>query len=323
MRSGRVIPSVCAVLLSGALAACSGGGGDDGAGVVAGFYPLQFVAERVTGEAVANLTPAGAEPHDLELSARDTTTLHDAALVVYLADFTPALDAVVRDLAADRVFDVATAARLTEHDDHDDDERGHDDDDHDDEHGHDDDDHDDDRDHAHEGADPHFWLDPQRLAGVATALAERLAADDPDGAAAYRQRAAALAGELDALDAEFAAGLADCEVTSLVTSHTAFGYLAARYGFTQVGIAGLSPDIEPAPGKLAEVTDFVNDHGVTTIYYETLVDPGVAETVAAEAGVSTAVLDPLEGLTAASDGADYFSVMRANLETLREGQRCR
>ena len=107
-----------------------------------------------------------------------------------------------------------------------------------------------------------------------------------------------------------------------MTSHEAFGYLADAYGMTQVGIAGLSPDSEPSPATLADVAEFVDAHDVTTIYYEALVDPSIAETLAAETGAGTAVLDPLEGLSDESAGDDYFAVMRSNLATLRTGQGC-
>ena len=179
-------------------------------------------------------------------------------------------------------------------------------------------------DHDHDGIDPHFWLDPLRLADVGDASPSGSSALVPDDADTFTQNAAALREQLEALDAEFSAGLADCANTDLVTSHQAFGYLADRYGLTQIGISGLSPDEEPTPAQLAVVTDFVDANDVTTIYYETLVDPGIAETVASETGASTAVLDPLEGLSAdASDGdADYLSVMRANLAALQAGQGC-
>lgn len=309
-------------LLALLIAGC-GTDGDDGDGaidVAAAFYPLQFAAERVGGARVHvdNLTPPGAEPHDVELSARDVAAMLDADLVVYLAGFSPAIDAAAADAAA---FDVTEAAGLT---------AGHGDEPHDDDHddhgdGHDvgHDDHDGDHeDDEHAGADPHFWLDPIRLADVGEAIAERLADIRPGAADDFRANAAALRDELEALDAELAAGLADCAITDIVTSHSAFGYLADRYGFRQVGVTGLSPHEEPSPGRVAEVSELVRERGVTTIYYETLVDPGVAETVAAETGAATAVLDPLEGLTADSAGGDYVAVMRANLDALRDGQGC-
>jgi zinc transport system substrate-binding protein len=144
----------------------------------------------------------------------------------------------------------------------------------------------------------------------------------PADAATFAENAATLRSQLEELDAELATGLADCASSDLVTSHAAFGYLAQRYGLTQVGITGLSPDEEPSPARLAEVTDFVRANGVETIYFETLVDPSIAETVASETGASTAVLDPLEGLAENAADGDYLAVMRTNLETLRSGQQC-
>lgn len=282
--------------------------------VVASFYPLQFVAERVGGTSlrVSNLTPVGAEPHDLEVSPRDMAALQDADLVVYLSGFAPALDDAIADLDPARVFDAAAAARLNlkssdgEHADHDGQGEGSQAAD----------------DHPDNGVDPHFWLDPTRLASVADGIATRLAELEPSRADEVDANTAALLSELAGLDSAFRQGLADCASTDIVTSHTAFGYLADRYGLTQVGISGLSPEEEPSPAELAKVTEFVRQHDVSTIYYETLVDPAVAETVAADTGADTAVLDPIEGLTRDSAGDDYIEVMRSNLQTLRTGQRC-
>lgn len=324
MQSRRRPPLALPLLAVGALALAgcgSEGGGPSADGrlrVEAAFYPLQWVAEQVGGEhvEVGNLTSPGAEPHDLELTPRDVAGLSDADLVVYLGGFQPAVDDAVGGVP--NGFDVADAAALDlvvdgDHgagDDHGEEAPGHREDD-----GHDHD--------GEAGAiDPHFWLDPTKLADVATALADELADRDPENAADYRAGAEALGTRLTDLDADLAAGLADCESTDLVTSHEAFGYLAQRYDLDQVGIAGLTPEHEPSAADLAEVTRFVEEHGVRTIYFETLVSPAVAETVATEAGVGTAVLDPLEGLTDDSEGADYLEVMRANLANLRAGQPC-
>ncbi|CAN5808037.1 zinc ABC transporter substrate-binding protein [soil metagenome] len=299
----------------------------DALSVKASFYPLQFVAERVGGDLVAvdNITPAGADAHDIELTAQDVAAVEDADLVFYLSDFAPSVDDAIDSTGA-TAFDVAdadvmdrvyTEEPVDSHDDHGDDEHG--DDEHgDDEHG------DDDHDHGGEAGetDPHFWLDPVRLATVADAFADQLAELDPDNADVYRSNAEALGGELDDLDGEFEAALADCQNSQLVTSHTSFGYLADRYGMEQVGIAGLSPSEAPSPSEQAELADFVADNEVRTIYYETTVSPDIAETIANEAGAQTAVLDPLEGLTDDSEGSDYLEVMRSNLANLQEGQPC-
>jgi zinc transport system substrate-binding protein len=163
--------------------------------------------------------------------------------------------------------------------------------------------------------DPHVWLDPIRYAKIVERIGEALGAES----AAER-----LVARLEALDADFREGLADCQRHEIVTSHEAFAYLAQRYGLEQIPITGLSPEAEPQPADLARVVDLVKEHGVTTIYYETLVSPRIAETVARETGATTAVLDPIEGLTPAeiARGEDYFTRMRANLRILEEGLGC-
>lgn len=296
-----------------ALAGCGGvsGPGKPAAGVddgelrlVASFYPLQWAAEQVAGNgaAVTSLTKPGAEPHDLELAPQDVATAADADLVVYLKGFQPAVDAAVAQEGGARALDVSKVADLNltytpiEEGEQHSDEAG--------------------------ATDPHFWLDPVRLAAVADALADRLARLDPARASQYRTNARVLRDKLEELDTEFRDGLSDCATTDLVTSHNAFGYLAQRYGLTQVGITGLTPEDEPKPSDLAAVTAFVRMHKVRTIYYETLVSPAIAETVAAETGARTAVLDPIEGLTDDSQGSDYLEVMRANLASIRKGQPC-
>ena len=283
--------------------------------VVAAFYPLVFVAEQVGGEhvTVRDLTPPGADSHDLELSPRDVVMLQEADLIVYLAGFAAALDQAIQPLASEQVFDVASSARLNHEEGHDEehhDEEGHDEEGHDEEH------------HEHGGIDPHFWLDPMRLADVADATAARFAELDPDNAESFQQNAASLRVQLEDLDDDFQQGLADCARVDLVTAHRSFGYLANRYGLNQVGIAGLSPDQEPSAGRLAVVADFVQDNQVGVIYYESLVDPGVTQAVANETGAATDVLDPLETLSETADGDDYFQVMRSNLAALRSGLEC-
>ncbi len=315
----RAVTAATASAAALTLAGCGGSddaaGSGDGLSVVAGFYPLEWAAQRVGGDRldVSSLTPPGAEAHDMELAPQDVAAVAEADLLVYLEGFQPALDEAAATEAADTAWDAGQAADLSltaaEHGHEGETEEEHAA-------------HTEDEEAEEEALDPHFWLDPVRLASVGDALAERLAEADPDGAATYEQNAAALRADLEALDAEMQAGLTGCAVDTLVTGHDAFGYLADRYGLEVVGISGLSPSAEPDPAQLAEITALVRERGVTTVYTETLVDPAVAETVAEEAGVRTAVLDPIEGLTDESAGSDYLEVMRANLATLREGQSC-
>jgi len=265
---------------------------------------LEWATEQVGGDhvEVTSLTPPGAEPHDLELTPKQVAGLAEASLVVYASGFQPAVDDAVASVAADAGFDVAPSAELTiaatgeeEHGDE----------------------------HDTAAMDPHFWLDPVRFEKVVTAIGDRLAAVDPANAADYAAGAERLVGELETLDEEFAAGLADCRQTTLVTSHTAFAYLAQRYGLDQVGISGVNPDVEPDAATLRRISELVEAEGVTTIYTETLASPALAETVARETGATTAVLDPVAGLTDESAGTDYLEVMRSNLSTLETGQECR
>lgn len=294
-----------AVLLVG----CGSGGvsPDRGAGrvrVIASLYPLQWMAEQVGGDrvAVSNLTAPGVEPHDLTLSPKDVASLAAADVIVYLSGYQAAVDDAVAASDA-TTFDAADATELLRPGTGQAPGRPT-------------------TDARSGGVDPHFWLDPTKLAEVSRALAETLADRDPEHAASYRAAATRVAARLATLDGEFRRGLRRCTSRDLVTSHQAFGYLAARYGLDQVGIAGLSPAQEPSGADLARVTRFVERRHVRTIYFETLVSPDVAKTVAREAGVRSAVLDPIEGLTDASPGRDYLQVMRANLKTLQAGQPC-
>ena len=307
----RTLALVAAGLAAALVAACGDAGANPASegkvDVVVAFYPLQFVAERVGGDAVAvtNLAKPGAEPHDLELSPKQVGEISDAGLIVYLKGFQPQVDEAIAQQGGDRAFDVASVTPLRD--------AAEDTHVHEGEPGA----------HAEEagGKDPHVWLDPTRLATIGDTLAARLSAIDPAGAAGFTTRAAALRTDLEALDREFTDGLATCQRREIVTSHAAFGYLAARYDLDQVGITGLSPDAEPTAQRLAEVAEEAREHHATTIFFETLVSPKVAETIAKEVGADTAVLDPIEGLQPGSTG-DYLSVMRSNLAVLRPALGC-
>jgi zinc transport system substrate-binding protein len=304
---GPVLASLTALaaLAAGGCSASPASTGDR-LDVTVAFYPLQFVTERVGGDRVrvSNLARPGVEPHDLELQPKQLAGLADAGLVVYLAGFQPAVDEAVEAEAKDASFDVAAVQPLADAPPGA--EGGK-------------------EEHANEGKDPHVWLDPTRLAAIGDRLAERLAEADPDkdNAAGYRDRAARFRTELTALDTEFSAGLTTCQRREIVTSHAAFGYLAARYNLTQVPISGLSPESEPTPQRVAEVAALARSRNVTTIFFETLVSPKIAETLATEVGARAEVLDPLEGLAPdAAPGTDYLSVMRQNLAKLRAALGC-
>jgi len=311
----RTLPLAVSAGIVLALSACSspgsggsgGGSGDgDGIAVLASFYPLQYVAEQVGGDLVSvdTLTPPGAEPHDLELSPAQVDEVGRADLVVYLSEFQASVDDAVDANPPAHVVDAAqdTELHAAEHTEEGEEEHAEDDG------------------HEHGTLDPHFWLDPTRLPAVADDVAAQLAEIAPDHADEFQANAEAFAQRMADLDAEYETGLASCESRTIVTTHEAFSYLAERYDLEQVGISGVDPEGEPSPARLAEVGKVVQEEGVSTIFFETLASPKVAETLADELGVDTAVLDPLEGLT--DDTQDYVSVAQANLETLRTALSC-
>jgi zinc transport system substrate-binding protein len=308
------------------LVAACGASGSSGANgsqsgqltIVAGFYPLQFVAERVAGSGaeVQSLTQPGAEPHDLELTPRQVARVSTADLVIYEKSFQAAVDEAVAQSGNENVLDTATVVPLEDHgveDDHGDQadhEGGHEGD----HEGHD---------HGEQtGPDPHVWLDPENMITITEAVAEKLATLDPDHRSSYQRNAEALTDELTELDRSYSAGLESCERTEFITTHAAFGYLAERYRLTQIPISGLSPEAQPSPARIAEIQQEARQHGITTIFYETLVSPDVATSIAGDLGLQTDVLDPIEGITEQSRGKDYVSVMEANLAALQKANGC-
>ena len=334
--SKRILAAACAAATALALSACTStaSSGDssskDGSlTVMASFYPLQYLAEKIGGEhvSVTSLTPEGAEPHDLELSPKMVDSLSSADAVIYLAGFQSAVDEAIEQQAPKTVIDVSSAAELVEAgsdanhpaeeesteetqsgetDAHDHDHEGHD------HAGHD---------HHHDmNADPHFWLDPVRMAKAATLVGDKLAEADSAHADTYKANAKALAEELTTLGDTLVTKTSKCQVKTFVTAHTAFGYLADRTGLTQVGISGLDPESSPSPARLAEIGQIAKEQGVTTIFTEALIDPKVAQTLADDLGITTAVLDPIESQTDASK--DYAAVMQANIDALTKANNC-
>jgi zinc transport system substrate-binding protein len=295
---------VALCLLGVLLVACNASTNADESGkisVVASFYPLAEAAQQVGGDliSVENLTPPGVEPHDLELAPDDIEAIATADVIVYLGGgFQPAVEDAVSQAEDAVTVDALEAVDTNEAPPSE----------------------------AEEGltVDPHVWLDPARYEEVVRTVADALSESDPANESTYDANADAYIAKIAALDDDFRAGLADCQRTTIVTSHEAFAYLAESYGLTEVGITGLSPEAEPSAQRLAELKDLVEKEGITTIFAEELVSPKVAETLADEAGITVEVLDPLESLTdeQVAAGEDYVSVMRENLAILRGALDC-
>lgn len=265
--------------------------------VVATIYPLWEFARQVAGDRadVVALVPAGVEPHDWEPAPRDVSQVRRATVFIHTGTH---LDGWAETLLADFPgrhgvvvnarggLRVLTMGGVT---------------------------------------DPHLWLDPTLARIQVQAIAGGLEQADPAGRAVYAENARAFIARLDALDVEFAAGLADCARREVVTSHAAFAYLAHRYRLIQVPVMGISPEAEPSPADLAAIVRTARRLKVTHVFYETLVSPRLAETLSREIGATPLPLDPIEGVTPAeaAAGTGYLELMRTNLANLRTALRCR
>jgi zinc transport system substrate-binding protein len=284
----RTIPLLIALALL--IAGCGAASGPKSkTSVVAAFYPPAWVAEQIAGQNVDvfNLTPPGAEPHDIELTPGDVGRLQQADVVLYLSHgFQPAVEQAVSGAKGRKVDLLAGLGLLRGVGD----EAGK--------------------------SDPHVWLDPVLFAGIVRHIGAVLG--DP-------ARGVSLAHRVLALDGEYRRGLTHCARHDFVTSHAAFGYLAGRYGLHQIPITGIDPESEPSPRHLRSLIELVRREHVTTVFFERLVSPRLADTVARDAGAKTAVLDPIEGLTPAEqrDGDSYLTIMRRNLRELRSALGCR
>ncbi|MGW5771257.1 metal ABC transporter substrate-binding protein [Streptomyces longwoodensis] len=291
----------------GDTAAAGNAGNTDTFDVVASFYPMAFLAERIGGDHahVTSLTQPGQEPHDLEISAKQTARLQDSDAVLYLKNLQPSVDDAVAQSGVRTKIDAASLTSLEKHGN----EVGG--------HAAEHDEHEGSDDGESSGLDPHIWLDPVRYAQVAEGVGAAFAKADPGHAADYRKNTADLVRELNALNTEFTTGLATARTKVFLTTHAAFGYLAERYGLTEEAINGLDPESEPSAARVKELEKLAKADGVTTVFYETLVSDKTAKTVAKDAGLRTDVLDPIEGITKKSRGQDYLQVMRANLTALK------
>ena len=304
------------------------------------FYPIQYLAEAIGGPLVkvSTVTPSNVEPHDFELSGKETAELSKADLIAYVPGFQPSLDKAVKEVGSGpTVVDLSKPANLVHHEgveeehEHSEEasagatdaasagataqssEAGHDD------HGH--------AEHSHaEGSedhdgdlDPHFWLDPDRMVKVAETLEASFAKIDPANANDYKAGLDKLKTALTGVDNQYKQGLTSCQHKTFITSHAAFGYMAERYGLTQASISGIDPETEPSPAEMANIKSVVQSTGVKTIFTEELVSDAPAKAIAAETGAETSVLSPLESKP---ERGDYTDAMTSNLERLKGALVC-
>jgi zinc transport system substrate-binding protein len=269
--------------------------------VVASFYPLYFIAERVAGRYndVIDLTPPGVEPHEYELTVRQVADIDNARVGFYERGIAPSVDQAMENDSPAHALDVTDVVHLAAPVTGSGVESTSDD------------------------KDPHFWQDPTLMAEAANAFARTMAESDPAHADYYRKQALSLTQQLLDLDRDYRTTLRSCRIDTIVVSHDAFEYLARRYHVDVVPIAGLEPDAEPSLQRLHDLANLIRDRDVTTVFFETLASPELAESLAGDVGVRVAVLDPIEGLASDDPDDTYLTLMRQNLAALAKAGDCR
>jgi zinc transport system substrate-binding protein len=266
--------------------------------VITSFYPLAFFTQQIGGDLVdvQTLVSPGIEPHDFEPTPQDIARIQKAKLFIYngagLETWAPRLTA---ELPAEKKVNPSAKIELIQ------------------------------TNKQPVLYDPHVWINPHLATQQVDTIAAALLQVDPSHKEIYQKNATALKTKLGNLDGQFHQGLEHCQRRTIVTSHDAFKYLAQEYHLNVISISGLSPDEEPTPQKLAEISNLVKAQQIKFIFFETLVSPKLAQTIAQETGAQTLSFNPLEGLTTEeiAHGQDYFSVQEQNLKHLRQALDCK
>lgn len=271
---------------------------NEGLHVTASYYPLYDFARQVGGSfvTVTNMTPAGAEPHDFEPTAQALARAHDAPVFLYSgASLEPWAPKFVGGYKG-TVIKADTGLKLRSGQDED----------------------------GHQAVDPHFWLDPVLAQQIVDTIADGLSRADPSHGQQYQHNALVYKQKLIQLDKAYQEGLRQCGQRTIIVSHQSMGYVASRYHLNVEAVAGLSPDSEPSAARLAELASIVKREGIQYVFFESLVSPRLADTIAKETGAKTLVLDPIEGLTneAQKAGSSYVSLQYQNLANLRRALAC-
>lgn len=285
--------------------------------IAVSFYPLEFLASRLTNTDydVFPVISSGVEPHDFEPSPHDIVRLQEADIFFYnglgfepwVERITPTLlEHGVTVIDASALLDASSVSFL-------------------DLHSADTIDSDDSAEEEHGQFDPHYWLDPRLFADLAEEIKNQLAHQYPEDAPLFSSNNRVVQADIAAVYARYKQRLAHCDLDTVIVSHDAFGYLSRQFGFQVISIAGFSPQVQPSAKRLGELATLAKEQGIKTIFFESLVSPKLSETLASEIGATTAVLDPIEGISAAdrAKGIDYVKIMEKNLDALAAAMQCR
>jgi len=267
--------------------------------VATSFYPLYFFTSQIGGDLVDvfNLTPAGSEPHEYDLTSGDILKIKKSQMLVLNGGLEVWADAVKENIKNDNIFVLMVGDGLLDNSQNE---------------------------FGETVKDPHIWLSPSLAIKISEKIYQGLVQVDPKNQNYYESNLDILKAKLNNLENEFSQGLENCQKKEFVTSHRAFSYLSKEFDLYQMSIAGLSTEEEPSLKQMTEITQFVKDNDIKYIFFESLGNTELTQTIANETGAQVLVLNPIEGLTDGelSQGKDYFSEMRVNLKNLRLALEC-
>lgn len=261
---------------------------DDGKiSIVATIYPLAWMASDLDPSAtVTTIVGPGIEPHDFSPTIDDVKRMENAELLIV----NRMVDEWAIDVIADRKGPTVSVMETLD---------------------------------FPSFEDSHVWLDPILMQQIVEDIGRQLELIDPNNATVIRENVVKKLAVLQGIDGAYRSGLASCSIPEIVSSHDAFGFLAKRYGFTTHSITGISPESEPSPSKLVELTNLIRSRHITTVFFEELASDALSKTLADETGAKTDVLDAIESLSSEeSERLEYLGIMEKNLAKLKTAMVC-
>jgi len=283
--------------------------------VVATLFPLYDFARNIAGDRadVKLLLPPGAEPHSFEPKPADIVMLNRADIFIYTNKIMePWAEKLLKGTGGRRlsVVDASQGVRFIEGsiDGAEGRKPGED------------------NKYEVQSADPHIWLDFSNARKMVDTIAKALIAKDPSHRDVYMKNAEAYKTTLESLDTAYQKGLSACRKKIFINGgHYTFGYLASRYSLRYRAAYGFSPDAEPTARNLADITETLRKEGLHHLFYEELLSPRIAETIARETGATLLKLHGAHNISKEEFNANrtFVELMERNLDNLMTGLQCR
>ncbi|WP_426272484.1 metal ABC transporter solute-binding protein, Zn/Mn family [Exiguobacterium sp. R-17] len=332
----KIIPALTVAFASASILAACGSNTDSSTSddkkteIYTSTFATAAIAREIGGNQVnvKMIVPPGADPHSYEPTSKQLTEIAKGDLFLLTGTtLEPYSKKIQESLKGTDVRFVETSKDVTllesdatlhahEEEGHTEEEHAHEEAGHDDhatdEHAHEEEEHD------HGKYDPHVWLDPVNAKAMARSITVALSKEVPKDKATFEKNLKAFDQQADALDKEFKQAVADGSKKELLVTHAAYGYLAERYGFTQLPIAGISPSDEPSQKQLAALVKEARMHDLKYVAFEETVSPKVARVIQKEIGAESVTIHNLESVTKSQQNSSYFKLMEENVQTLEQ-----